>query len=115
MKRLNFLAVAIALSMLLTGCTRALLFNNGLLAHTTEPLTFNKDPTEIRKCELDARGRINQFQDPFVSAISVRLGENGLADVAKAHGITTIYYADIERWSALFGLWSSDVVHIYGR
>ncbi len=119
MKRMYLLFAVLALGLTLMGCTRALVFNNGLFAHTTEPLTFNKNPTEIMTCESEARGRINQFQNPvsgpIVVPISIRLGKNGLADVAKEHGINTIYYADIEHWSVFFGLWSSDIVHIYGR
>jgi hypothetical protein len=87
----------------------------GIYSHTVEPLTFNPHPTEIEQNAKEGVGRINQIQYPLTSAISVRLGKNGLGDVAKEHGIESIYYADIERWSALFGLWSMDVVHIYGR
>jgi len=46
---------------------------------------------------------------------SIRVGKNGLGQVAKEHGIKTIYFADIESWSAVFGLWQMDVVHIYGK
>ncbi len=60
-------------------------------------------------------GFIIHAQTPISALISARVGKNGLGDVAKAHGIKTIYYADIERWSAAFGLWSMEVVHIYGR
>ena len=45
---------------------------------------------------------------------SVRRGKNGLGRVAKERGMTTIYYADVEQWSAVFGLWSMEAVHIYG-
>ncbi len=107
--------VILALALLVTGCSRALVLNNGLFLHTTEPLTFNREPTEVKEGERLVYGRINQFQYPLSSAISVRLGKNGLGDVAKENGITTIYYADIERWSLLFGIWSMEMVHIYGR
>ncbi|OGW40992.1 MAG: hypothetical protein A2010_16015 [Nitrospirae bacterium GWD2_57_9] len=107
--------VLLLLILFLTGCSRALLFNNGLFSHTVEPLTFNREPTEVRANEKLAKGRITQFQYPLTTALSVRLGKNGIGDVAKEHGITTIYYADLERWSAAFGLWSSEIVHIYGQ
>jgi hypothetical protein len=57
-------------------------------------------------------GRINQFQYQMVS---VRVGKNGLGQVAKEHGLGTVYFADIERWAAVFGLWQMSVVHIYGE
>ncbi len=115
MKIVRSASISFALLLLLTGCSRPLLFNNGLFSHTTEPLTFNREPTEVGREGRLAYGRINQLQYPLATAISVRLGKNGLGDVAKEHGISTIYYADIERWSAAFGLWSAEVVHIYGR
>lgn len=87
----------------------------GLFCHTVEPLTINQNATEVRESLLQGRGAITQVSDPLTSGISVRLGKNGLGDIAKKHGIETIYYADIERWSAVFGLWQKDVVHIYGK
>lgn len=115
MKRIINVFLLAALTLLSAGCSRALLFNNGLFSHTVEPLTFSREPTEVMNNEQRALGRINQFQYPLISAVSVRLGKNGLGEVAREHGINTIYYADLERWSAVFGLWSMEVVHIYGR
>ncbi len=112
MKKIGHPAILAAAILLLAGCSNSLLFSNGLFMHTVEPLTFNREATKLRETEREAKGRINQFQS---AAISVRLGKNGLGDIAKEHGINTIYYADIERWSVLFGLWSQDVVHVYGR
>lgn len=103
------------LILLLSGCSKPLLFNNGLFSHTIEPLTFNRERTDVSNSEKQASGRINQFQYPLTSALSVRFGKNGLGEVAKEHGIETIYYADLERWNALFGLWQTEIVHIYGR
>lgn len=113
--RTRIAAVLFAACILLAGCANGVLLNNGIFSHTIQPLTFNREPTMVRESEKDAVGRINQFQYPLSSAISIRLGKNGLGDVAKEHGINTIYYADIEKWSAVFGLWTMDVVHIYGR
>jgi len=77
-----------------------------------EPLTINPSPTEVRSSMTQALGRINQFS---YQVVSVRVGKNGLGQVAKEHGLETIYFADIERWSVVFGLWQKEVVHIYGR
>jgi len=115
MKRMYLVTIGLALFVVLTGCTRPLLFNNGLFMHTVEPLTLNPNPTEVRESLEQARGSIIQVSYPLTPALGVRVGKNGLGDVAKKQGIETVYYADIERWSALFGLWSQDVVHIYGR
>ncbi len=122
--------IAFALAIILSGCASATNFVananqyrnsyngtllGGIYFHTVQPLTFNPLPTEFEESSKEGRGRINQIQYPLTSAISMRLGKNGLGEIAKAHGIKSIYYADIERWSAVFGLWSSEVVHIYGR
>jgi hypothetical protein len=93
----------------------ALVLEGCLFRHTVEPLTFNREPTKMRESEREAVGRITHLSYPLTAGLSVRLGKNGLGDIAKEHGISTIYYADIEKWSALFGIWSMDVVHVYGR
>lgn len=112
MKTINRGIVVLALSLVLAGCTNGVLFNSGLYSHTVEPLTINPNPTEVRNSMKQASGRISQFQ---YSVVSIRVGKNGLGDVAKMHGLETVYFADMEKWSAAFGLWQMDVVHIYGR
>ncbi len=87
----------------------------GLYSHTIQPLTVNREPTEVQKAMKEGKGRITQIDYPVTAGLSIRVGKNGLGQVAKEHGITTIYYADLEQWSAVFGLWSMEVVHIYGQ
>lgn len=87
----------------------------GIYSHTIQPLTVNKEPTEVKKAQREGKGRITQIDYPVTAGLSIRVGKNGLGQVAKEHGITTIYYADLEQWSALFGIWSMEVVHIYGQ
>jgi len=87
----------------------------GLYSHTVQPLTVNREPTDVKNSVMEGKGRITQIDYPLMTVLSVRVGKNGLGQVAKEHGMTTIYYADLEQWSAVFGLWSMEVVHIYGR
>jgi hypothetical protein len=87
----------------------------GLYSHTVQPLTVNREATDVKNSEMEGKGRITQINYPLTSVLSVRVGNNGIGQVAKEHGMTTIYYADLEQWSALFGLWSTEIVHIYGR
>ncbi|HUJ18737.1 MAG TPA: hypothetical protein VL197_12175 [Nitrospirota bacterium] len=110
MKTIGRISFIWIVCMLLIGCSNALLFS-----HTVEPLTLNPNPTEVRESLTKARGYIIQGETPFMSTISVRLGKNGLGEVAKQEGIDTIYYADLEKWSCCLGFWRMDVVHIYGR
>ena len=88
------------------------MLNNGIFTHTVQPLTFNREPTKVKEIERESIGRITQVTAPY---LNIRLGKNGLGDIARENGIETIYYADIEQWTAAFGTWRMDVVHIYGR
>ena len=47
--------------------------------------------------------------------VAVLVGEKGIGDDAKKHGIETVYYADTETRSVLFGLWREDIIHVYVR
>ncbi|HUI46034.1 MAG TPA: hypothetical protein VL122_08665 [Nitrospirota bacterium] len=112
MKAIHRKIVALSLFLILAGCTNGVLFNSGLYSHTVEPLTINPNPTEVRNSMKQARGYVNQFEYQMVS---IRVGKNGLGQVAKEHGLKIVYFADIEKWSAVFGLWQMQVVRIYGR
>jgi hypothetical protein len=107
MKRIKRMTLVPVLTLLLTGC----LFRGGLYSHTVVPLTFNRDATEVAKSWSQARGEIEQIQ----FYVTVQVGENGIGDVAKKHGIETVYYADLETRSVLFGIWREDIIHVYGR
>ncbi len=39
---------------------------------------------------------------------------NAIGDIAKEHGIETVYYADLEELSVL-GIWHEYTIHIYGK
>jgi len=106
MKRNIRMALVPALTLLLTGCVYG-----GLYSHTVAPLTFNRDPTEVARSQSQATGDIQQIQ----FYVAVLVGENGIGDVAKKRGIETVYYADTETRSVLFGLWREDIIHVYGR
>ncbi len=112
MKTISRKIVLLSLSLILAGCANGVLFNSGLYSHIVQPLTINPNPTEVRNSMKQARGYVNQIQ---YQVFSVRIGKNGIGQVAKEHGLKTVYFADIESWSAVFGLWQMDVVHIYGR
>ena len=121
MKRFIVTLFMLTAALFISGCYNGLLFYKGLYTHTVEPLTFNREPTAVTESESEAQGVINQVSSapipiaPISYAVNVRIGKNGLGDVAREHGLQTIYYADIERWTAGFGLYSREVVHIYGR
>jgi hypothetical protein len=105
------LGIMILLLLLMTGCANGVLFNNGLYSHTVEPLTFNREPTEMLKDSKQVSGDIKHIQ----YIVSVQMGTNGIGEVAKKNGIETVYYADTEKKSFIFGLWQQQIVHLYGR
>lgn len=101
-----------------TGTAAGASFNGtifgGIYSHTVQPITFNREPIEFLDNLEQAQGQINHVQAGTLMA-SIRLGKNGIGDVAKKSGISTVYYADIERRIILFGLWQESILHIYGR
>jgi hypothetical protein len=112
MKTISRKIAVLLLSLILAGCANGVLFKSGLYSHIVQPLTINPNPTEVRDSMKQARGYTNQFQ---YEVVSIRVGKNGLGQVAKEHGLETVYFADLETWSAVFGLWQMSVVRIYGR
>ncbi len=103
--------LGIMILLLMTGCANGVLFNNGLYSHTVVPLTFNREPTEILTDNKQGSGNIKHFQ----YIVSVQMGTNGIGEVAKKNGIETVYYADTEKKSFIFGLWQQQIVHLYGK
>ena len=111
MNTIDRIAGSLILSIILAGCANGVLFGSGLYSHTVEPLTFNRNTTEVERSMLQANGDINHIQ----FEVAIMWGTNGIGDVAKKNGIETVYYADIEKLRILFGIWQEDIVHTYGR
>lgn len=57
-----------------------------------------------------SRGSVMELQ---VQTLRVTWSENAIGEIAKATGIGTVYYADIEELRIL-GFWATHTVHIYG-
>jgi TRL (tRNA-associated locus)-like protein len=101
--RLKALALGVALAAL-PGCI-------GLLyRHTTEPLDvdFNRTPVAATK---DGQGDVKEIR----YYVGVSWDSNGIGDIAKARGIKTVYFADMETLSLFLGIWTQRTVHIYGE
>ncbi len=103
--------IIVAFFLLMAGCANGVLFNNGLYSHTVEPLTFNRDPTEMLSDNKERGGDIKHLQ----YIVSIQVGTNGIGDIAKKNEIKTVYYADIEKRSFVFGIWQQQIIHLYGR
>ena len=80
------------------------------------PLTMNLHETPAPLPEAPpTNGRIIKIKEPFSSAgVYVELNSTAIGDVAKRHGITTLYFADIEVFSVL-GIWTTTTLYLYGE
>ena len=102
-------ARAVALSLLLpllVGCGAGRLYR-----HTTAPLTRNFDATPSG-IEGGKEGKRNIKH--FSYRIDFEWDSTALGDAAKAGGLKTLYYADLETISVL-GIWNQYFVHVYGE
>ena len=82
-----------------------------LYTHRVEPLTHHYTPIQVAQGDNDSSGYETELQFHYVTVL---WGENGIGEIARQAGFQTIHYADIERRSILFGIWSRNTVRIYG-
>jgi len=103
--RARLAAAAVGISVL-AGCARGLLYTQ-----TTQPLTtnFHDTPSGIGT-RTRGEGDIKRLR----YYIEVWWDSNAIGEIAKANGIETIYYADIETLSVL-GVWRQTFVNVYGK
>ena len=60
-------------------------------------------------------GKIVRIKEPLSSyGIYAEFNSNAIGEIAKKHGLKTVYYADVERLSIL-GIWRHDEVIVYGE
>ncbi len=74
-------------------------------------MSHHYTPIQVAQADENSSGDKNELQFRYVT---VSWGDNAIGEVAKKAGFQTIHYADIERWSILFGIWSRNIVRIYG-
>lgn len=60
-------------------------------------------------------GKIVRIKEPLSGyGIYAEFNSNAIGEIAKSHGLKTVYYADVERLSIL-GIWRNDEVIVYGE
>ncbi len=94
-------------------CIMALSLSGCLYTHTTRPHTTNFHNTSIgsKKLVLDER----RISEPATGLqLSVQWSEDLIRSEAKKAGMSTIAYADEERLSVLFGIYSHRKLWVYG-
>lgn len=107
--------LALVATLFITGCVAGqgsvyAVKGTGLIySHTREPLMINANATKAVGGK-QSRGSVLELQ---VQAMRITWSENAIGEIAKATGIDTVYYADIEELRIL-GIWATHTVHIYG-
>lgn len=79
-----------------------------LYTHVTRPLDVNLGGTPVH--DERAADDVKSFQ----YYVRLEWGSEGLAEIARKHGLGEIHYADLET-RALLGIWTQTWVHVYGR
>ncbi len=116
MGKLCLRLVSLILAVLLSGCGSVgnlyTFKGNGVLyTHRVDPLTHHYTPIQVSQADENSSGHETELQFRYVTVL---WGENAIGEVARKAGFQTIHYADIERRSILFGIWSRNTVRIYG-
>lgn len=114
MKRYFPIALSLLVMLLTTGCQEYLL--HGLVyTHVTIPLTSNLDRTPVPQHPDKGQGRMIRITEPFTGyGLYTEIYSNAIGDIARKHGVNTVYFADQELYSIL-GVWTSSTIHIYGE
>jgi len=114
MKVGKVLAASAAMLVLLTGCSSTGPLPGFIYTHVTYPLTSDLNATPMPQTPpKDAK--IIEIREPISGlGINARLNANAIGEIARLHGIKTLYFADQERFSIL-GIWTSHKVILYGR
>lgn len=104
--------LAVTVVMLASGCgviSRGIIYTD-----TTQPLCTDARGTILG--DLTSRGSSKRLQIPTTRVdIGAEWDSRAIGDIAREHGIKTVYACDSRRQSVLFGLWRRDEVIIYGE
>jgi len=79
-----------------------------------EPYTTDLHNTPIT--DIQGSGTIFHIEEPISGYnLYFEFNTNAIGDIAKKHGITKVYFADIEIFEVLGGIWKHQRLHIYGE
>ena len=98
---------------LIGGCSAGPL--TGLVyTHVKAPLTLDLNDTPAPRA-MPRSAKIIEVREPITGlGLNARVKSNAIGDIAKQHGLTTLYFADQEFFS-LLGIWTSHKVILYGE
>jgi hypothetical protein len=76
---------------------------------------FTSDLHRSPASATPAHGKIIQVKEPISGyGIYAEFSSNAIGEIAKRHGLTTVYFADKEIFSIL-GVWRHDKIFVYGE
>ncbi len=106
MKIRIFAPAALALAVLLAGCSAGIIYT-----HTMQPLTLDMHKTRVVPTggEADIKHLVLLYP-----ALSAAWDDAAIGDIAKKNGIQELYFADLETLRVL-GIWNQYWVHVYGK
>ena len=109
----RFLSIAVLFCLLgLMGCGTGPLVG---LVYTKVKMPLSRDLNASPLKENDGSGKVIKIKEPISGyGIYTELNSNAIGEIAKKHGISTVYFADQERFSVL-GIWTTTEVIIYGE
>lgn len=107
---LYFIAVFCLLGLM--GCGTGPLVG---LIYTKVKMPLSRDLNASLLKENEGTGKVIKIKEPISGyGIYAELNSNAIGEIAKKHGIGTVYFADQERFSVL-GIWTTTKVIIYGE
>jgi hypothetical protein len=78
------------------------------------PLTWDLHDTPVPQT-IPRHAKIIEISEPFTGlSINARLKSNAIGEIAREHGLATLYFADQEYFSVL-GIWTYQKVILYGE
>lgn len=93
----------------LTGCGPI----GWIYTEKTEPYVMDMDVTKVgsKMAELSSK----EIHEPITAAgIGIEWKSRAIGEAAKKHGITNVYFADIQTTSVLGGVFRMQTIQVYG-
>ena len=84
-----------------------------IFTHVRIPYTIDLHNTPVT--DIPSDGKIIRIKEPVSGyGFYTELNSNAIGEIAKKHGISKVYFADLEIFSVL-GVWRHEKLHIYGE
>ncbi|MBW2589274.1 MAG: hypothetical protein JRD71_00905 [Deltaproteobacteria bacterium] len=118
LKKNIFLAGMLLFLPLISGCLAVGRVDSNILKgkifkHVRVPYTTNLHNTSVT--DIQSHGIIIHIEEPISGyGFYTELNSNAIGEIAVKHGLSKVYFADLEIFSIL-GVWRHEKLHIYGE